>query len=105
MVRLTALLLPVCAASAHAMDAATTRAWQTGALASDKLEHVSLSFTGGLAIGVLTCQPAAAAGGALVLGLAKELVDRRHSRFDPGDLAADTLGALLAGLATRSLRR
>ncbi len=87
------------------MDAATTRAWQTGVLAPDKLEHVSLAFTSGLAIGVWSRAPLGAAGGALALGLAKELVDRRRSRFDPGDLAADGLGAVLPGIATRSLDR
>ena len=103
--RLTALLLAVCTVRARAMDAVTARAWQTGALAPDKLEHVSLSFTGGLALGVFSRQPATACGGALLFGLAKELADRRHSSFDPGDLVADTLGALLAGFATRSLER
>jgi len=90
---------------ARAMDAETARAWQTGRIAPDKLAHLSLSFTGGLAIGVLAREPVAAIGGALVLGVAKELWDRRHSGFDPGDLAADVAGAALAGLATRSLAR
>ena len=99
----TALLLLLGAGQAGAMEAATVRAWQTGVLAPDKLEHLSLSFTTGLAIGVGSRRPAAAAAGALTLGLAKELYDRRHTRFDPGDLAADALGAALAALATRSL--
>ncbi|HEY6866980.1 MAG TPA: hypothetical protein VI792_06975 [Candidatus Eisenbacteria bacterium] len=86
-----------------AMDAATARAWQTGWTAPDKLEHASLAFTSGLAIGVVTLEPAAAIGGALALGLAKELWDRRRTRFDPADLAADAVGALGAGLATRAL--
>jgi hypothetical protein len=104
-VRLGILLLAGCASPAQAMDAATTRAWQTGMLAPDKLEHVSLAFTAGLAIGVWSRAPLAAAGGAVACGLAKELHDRRRTRFDPGDLAADGLGAVLAGFATRSLRR
>lgn len=85
------------------MDAATTRAWQTGSIAPDKLEHVSLAFTSGLALGVVTREPAAAVAGALALGLAKELWDRRRTRFDPADLAADAVGALGAGFATRAL--
>jgi hypothetical protein len=99
------LLLAACTHPALAMDAATTRAWQTGLIAPDKLEHVSLAFTAGLAVGVWSRSPAAAAGSAFALGLAKELYDRRHTRFDPGDLAADGLGALLAAVATRSLDR
>jgi hypothetical protein len=93
------------AARAQALDAARTRAWQTGMIAPDKLAHLSLSFTGGLAVGVLSREPALALGGALAFGLAKELRDRRDSGFDPGDLAADAAGAVLAGLATRSLTR
>jgi hypothetical protein len=100
-----AFLMGAPAARARAMDATAVRAWQTGTLAPDKLAHLSLSFTGGLAIGVLSREPGAALGGALALGLAKELRDRPHSGFDPGDLAADAVGALLAGLATRSLTR
>lgn len=99
------LLMGVPAARARAMDATEARAWQTGLIAPDKLAHVSLSFTGGLAIGVLSREPGLAVGGALALGFAKELRDRGHSGFDPGDLAADAVGALLAGLATRSLAR
>jgi len=93
------------AAPAQAMDAAAARAWQTGMLAPDKLEHLSLAFTSGLAIGILSREPGAALGGALALGLAKEVRDRRPSRFDPGDLAADAVGAALAAIATRSLTR
>ena len=81
------------------------RAWQCGLVRPDRLEHASLAFTTGLATGVLTREPAAAVGGALVLGLGKELWDRRRSGFDPGDLAADAVGAVLAGLATRALDR
>ncbi len=44
-------------------------------------------------------------GGALVLGFGKELWDLPRTGFDPGDLAAGALGALLAGLATQALER
>jgi hypothetical protein len=104
-VLLWALLTGLPAAPARAMDATTARAWQTGLIAPDKLAHLSLSFTGGLAIGVLSRQPGLGVGSALALGLAKELRDRHPSGFDPADLAADAAGALLAGLATRSLTR
>ena len=81
------------------------RAWQCGLIRPDRLEHASLAFTTGLATGVLTREPSAAVGGALVLGLGKELWDRRRSGFDPGDLAADAVGAVVAGLVTRALER
>jgi hypothetical protein len=92
-------------ARAPAATDAKVRAWQTGILAPDKLEHASLSFTSGLMIGVATREPAAAFGGAAVLGLGKELWDRRRTHFDRGDLAADLLGAVAATLITRALER
>ncbi|MBI1798386.1 MAG: hypothetical protein HYR73_01730, partial [Candidatus Eisenbacteria bacterium] len=65
------------------------QSWQTGAFAPDKIQHASLSLSLGAGLGIATRSPAAALGGTLVMGLAKELRDRRHSRFDPADLAAD----------------
>ena len=87
------------------LPAPATRAWQTGVFRADRLEHASLAASSGLAIGILTRQPAAALGGALTLGLAKELWDRRHSHFDRGDLIADGVGAVLAMLGTAALER
>jgi hypothetical protein len=84
---------------------ARVRAWQTGAFAPDRLQHASLAFSAGLGLGIVTRQPAVGACGALGLGLAKEIADRRRGRFDPGDLAADAVGAGLAALAARSLTR
>lgn len=99
-----ALALTLCAASpAAAMDDDEVMSWRTGWRAPDKLQHASLAFTSGLAIGVVTQEPAAAAGGALLLGLAKELWDQRRTRFDPGDLAADAVGAGLAAIATHAV--
>ena len=83
----------------------TVRAWQTGLLRSDRLEHVSFAFTLGLGVGLLSRQPAAAAASALSLGLAKEVRDRRHGGFDPVDLAADAIGAGLSAEATPPLTR
>jgi hypothetical protein len=91
------------ASPALAMRADEVREWQTGVFAPDKLEHASLAFTSGLGIGVLSRAPAAALGGALALGIVKELWDARRTRFDPGDLAADAVGASLAAVATRAL--
>ena len=71
---------------------AAARAWQTGAVAPDKLQHFSLAFGMGLAFGIMTGEPAAA-GGAAVLALGKEMADSRRSRFDGGDLLAGLLGA------------
>jgi hypothetical protein len=81
------------------------RAWQTGALAPDKLQHFSLAFSLGLGLGIATREPAAAAGGAIGLALAKELSDRRRSRFDRGDLLAGIVGAGCAALAVAALQR
>jgi len=81
------------------------RRWQTGALRADRLQHASLAFSSGLALGVLAREPAAAAGGALTLALAKELFDARRNRFDAADLVADAAGAALAALATSALGR
>ena len=100
---LAALAMLCAAAPALAMSADDVREWQTGVFAPDKLEHASLAFTSGFGIGVLSRRPAAALGGALALGIVKELWDARRTRFDPGDLAADAVGASLAAVATRAL--
>ena len=84
---------------------ASAHAWQTGALRPDRLQHASLAFSLGLAAGVATRSPGAAAGSAIALGLAKELADRRHAGFDAGDLIADALGAACAAFAVSGLGR
>lgn len=66
----------------------------------DLLLHASLSFALGLTVGLATEEPAAAAGAAITLGIAKEISD---SRFDKTDLAADLVGAVLAALVTHWL--
>jgi hypothetical protein len=96
---------PLPAAAGPALPPAAARAWQTGLLRADRLEHASLSFTVGLGVGVLSKQPAAGAASALGLGLAKELRDRRHGGFDPVDLLADAIGAGLAAVAVRAAGR
>jgi len=70
----------------------------TGAfgLGADKYQHVALAAVIGIGAGITTRSNAAALATPLVLGLAKEIRDRRHTRFDPADLAADAVGALLA---------
>ena len=78
------------------------RAWQTGLLRPDRLEHASFAFTLGLGVGFLSRQPASAAASALTLGLAKEVRDRHHGGFEPVDLAADANGAGLAAVATHT---
>jgi hypothetical protein len=81
------------------------RAWQTGLLRPDRLEHASLAFTFGLGVGLLSRQPVSAAASALTLGLAKEVHDRRRGGFDPVDLAADAIGAGFSAVATHALTR
>jgi len=85
--------------------AAAPSAERLGLIAPDKLQHASLSFASGLAVGLVTREPGAAAGGALTLGVAKELWDMHRTHFDRGDLLADALGAALAAWATHALRR
>lgn len=73
------------------------RAWQTGLLRSDRIEHASLSFTLAATLLLATRSRVAAAAGTLALGLGKELWDARGgSGFDPVDLAADATGITLA---------
>jgi len=81
------------------------RAWQTGLLRPDRLEHVSFAFTLGLGVGLLSRQPPSAAASALTLGLIKEIRDHRHGGFDPVDLVANAAGAALAAVATHALTR
>ena len=109
-----ALLFWPCASGAAATAGSGTpptppppavRAWQTGLLRSDRLEHASLAFSVGLGVGILSRRPGAAAGSAFALGLAKEIRDRGHGGFDPLDLAADAIGAGLAAVATHALTR
>ncbi len=105
LVTILPLLLLAAPAAAATPDSTRARAWQTGMLAPDRLEHASLSLTAGLMIGVATREPAAAFGGAFTLGLGKELWDRRRTRFDRVDLVADLVGAAAAALITRALDR
>lgn len=108
-------LAPLLAGAVHAQAAAdTTRVesadlravqpWLSGVLAPDKLQHFSLAFSLGLAFGVMTAEPAAA-GGAAVLALGKEVADSRHGRFDGMDLTAGLIGAGCAALLIAYLER
>ena len=99
-------LLMLCTSSAQADPAAALpapriRAWQTGLLAPDRLQHGSLSLTLGLGAGMAGARPAAVLIGTSVLGLAKEFHDGRQTRFDPIDFAADVCGAGVATLLVR----
>ena len=108
-VLLLRLALPPAAGAAPAtsptLPAASVRAWQTGVLRPDRLQHASFTFTLGLGIGLLTKRPAAAAAGAFTIGLAKEVRDRGHGGFDPVDLLADAIGAGLAAACVHTLAR
>jgi hypothetical protein len=110
--RLTGIALLIAPAAATAATATSpalpppsVRAWQTGLLRPDRLEHASFAFTLGLGVGLLSRRPAGAAASALTLGLAKEIRDRRRGGFDPVDLAADAIGAALAATATQAIAR
>ena len=110
---LTLVARTACAAEAAATDSTATRtaeerelpppgvrAWQTGLLRPDRIEHASLAFTIGLATGLATRKPAAAFGVPAALGLGKEVADRSGTGFDLVDLAADLLGAAAAASLT-----
>ena len=91
-------------ASAAAPDSVLARAAlpeHPPGVRADLAQHVSLAFASGLAAGLVTEEPAAAAATAISLGLIKEWLD---PRFDRGDLIADLLGAALAAWATHSLK-
>ncbi len=90
---------------ARALPAAEVRAWQTGLLRPDRLEHLSLSWTIGLAVGFLTRRPEAALGSVAAIGLAKEIADRNTTDFDGVDLAADLVGGASAAAVSLAWRR
>ena len=86
------------------IDLRATQGWQQGPLAPDKLQHFSLAFSLGLAFGIMSGEPAAA-GGAAVLAVGKEFADARRTRFDGVDLAAGLVGAGCAALLIAFLER
>ncbi len=96
---------PAGTVASPALPPPSVRAWQTGLLRPDRLEHASFAFTLGLGVGLLSRRPAGAAASALTLGLAKEIRDRRHEGFDPVDLAADAIGAVFAATVTHAIAR
>ena len=113
LIRALALVTALCARGVRAetpdstavLPPATVRGWQTGVFRADRLEHASLAMTTGLAAGLTTREPAAAAATAVTLGFGKELWDMRRTHFDAGDLLADLVGAAAATLATWALTR
>ena len=84
----------------HAIPPARVRAWQTGLLRADRLQHASLSFTLAAGAGLAGRTRTQAFGFTLALGVAKELHDGRRGRFDVVDLAADAAGAALGAFAS-----
>ena len=84
---------------------ARVRAWQTGLLAPDRLQHGSLSLTHGVGAGMAGARPLHAFLGTSALGIAKEWRDHQRTRFDPVDLAADVIGAAIGSLLAREFRR
>jgi hypothetical protein len=81
---------------------APVRAWQTGLVRADRLEHAGASFALASALTLATRDRRAAALATLALGLGKEWHDGRGaSGFDPVDLTADALGVVLALVTVR----
>jgi len=79
------------------------RAWQTGLIRPDRIQHASFAMTLGLSAGLPSRSPAAAFATGFVLGLAKEFWDARRDHFDPWDLLADTAGAAASATITQAL--
>jgi hypothetical protein len=92
------------AADPPSLPAREVRAWQTGLLRTDRLQHASLALTLGLGIGAVTRDPWAAFGGVSALALGKEVADRHRTGFDPVDLTAGVIGAGAAALITSTWR-
>ena len=90
---------------ANELSPPQVRAWQTGLLRPDRMLHAGFALSIGLSAGIATRKPAAALGGAMALGLAKELWDGRRRRFDVLDLCADLVGAGIASEVTDVIRR
>ncbi len=93
------------APASPAFPAREARVWQMGLMRADRLQHATFSLNAGLMIGLTSEEPAAAAGGAMLFGLAKELRDARTDRFDVLDLVADAIGAAGAYALTVTLTR
>jgi hypothetical protein len=96
---------PARADAARTPPPAEVRAWQTGLLRADRIEHLSLSWTLGLAAGFLTRRPEVALGGVAAIGFAKEIADRNRTGFDGLDLAADLVGGASAAAVSTLWRR
>jgi hypothetical protein len=86
---------PTSSRSFESAPSPTVRAWQTGLLRPDRLQHASLSFTIAAGAGLVGRPRGQAFALTLALGLLKELRDARVDRFDVVDLAADAGGAAL----------
>jgi hypothetical protein len=106
---IAALLLSLPAGRASAASPADSvaterpRSWPVPAPGADKFQHGTLSLT--LGIGIASRSTPLALTGAIAFGVAKELRDRRHTRFDFLDLAADLAGASLAAGITSAILR
>lgn len=109
--RLALLIVALAPATARAdslsvlpLPPPAVRAWQTGLLRADRLQHASLAWTLGLGVGLASREPVVAAAAPAALGLAKEIADTRGPGFDRLDLLADLVGAAAAGWITTRWR-
>jgi hypothetical protein len=105
--RVVSFAMPDPAADSTAMAARpAAQAESSALLRSDRLQHLTLAFSIGLAAGVAADDATVGGAAALGLGLAKELWDARdEGTFDGWDLLADAIGAALAVAAVHALTR
>src|SRR5688572_12765575 len=81
---------------APAFPDAGERAWQVGVVRADRLRHLTLGYTSGVMVGLMSHNPVAGAASAAALGIVKELWDARRGRFDVLDLGMTCAGAAAA---------
>jgi hypothetical protein len=93
------------ATAAPAAPDSVARPSTPGVFRADRLQHASLALTLGVGSGLASRRAAVAFAVPIGLGLVKEAHDRRVTRFDLTDLAADVAGAALAALLVRHLEK
>lgn len=93
------------ATAAPALPDSLARSAPAALFRADRLQHASLALTLGLGSGLASRRATIAFAVPLGFGLIKEARDRRVTRFDLTDLAADIAGAAVAALIVSHLEK